>query len=123
MRRLGLLLGAAFLVLRVVLMGRRFERFAVSGHSMEPTLRDGDWLIVDRKGSAAPSSLVVARDPRSIGRIVVKRVRELGPDHELILESDHSAHADEVIGPVRAPDVVGVVVMRYWPWSRAGLIR
>jgi SOS-response transcriptional repressor LexA len=122
MRRLGLLLGAAFLFVGLALLGRRLERFAVSGHSMEPTLLDGDWLIVDRQARAARGSVVVVRDPRSDGRIVVKRVREVGTDSQLLLESDHPAHADEVIGPVSPADVLGVAVLRYWPVSRAGAL-
>ena len=122
MRRLGLWLGAALVFACLVLIGRRLERFAVSGHSMEPTLRDGDWLIVDRQGLAVPGSLVVARDPRSVGRLVVKRVGEVGTDHQLVLESDHPAHAAEEIGSVSESDVLGLVVLRYWPPSRAGQI-
>lgn len=122
MRRLGLLLGAAFLFVGVALLSRRLERFAVVGHSMEPTLRDGDWLIVDRWAPVAIGSLVVARDPRSVGRIVVKRVREVGTDYQLLLESDHPAHADEVIGPVSSSEVVGVVMLRYWPMASIGVL-
>jgi phage repressor protein C with HTH and peptisase S24 domain len=119
MRRLGLLLGAAFLVAGGALLARgRFTRVAVSGHSMEPALRDGDWLIVDRRGSARPGSVVVARDPRAVGRIIVKRVREVGTDSQLLLESDHPAHSDEMIGPVDQADVIGTVLFRYWTVRR-----
>ena len=125
MRRLGPLLGAAFLcVVALVLLGsRRVARVAVSGHSMEPALQDGDWLIVDRYSQSAPRDIVVAWDPRSSDRLIVKRVREVGTDSQLLLESDHPAHADEVIGPVAASGIVGRALFRYWPARRAGLVR
>jgi len=117
MRRLGLLLGAA-LLFAFVLASRRYTRVAVTGHSMEPTLRDGDWLLVDRRGRPRPGSLVVAEDPRAVGRLIVKRVNGVGTDSQLQLSSDHPAHAGELIGPVRPADVVGIVRLRYWPPGR-----
>jgi len=67
--------------------------------------------------------VVVALDPRSAGRLIVKRVGEMSADGQLVLVSDHPAHADDRIGPVQRDDVVGRVVVRYWPASRAGLVR
>jgi len=125
MRRLGPLLGAAFVSVAVlVLLGsRRVARVAVSGHSMEPGLLDGDWLIVDRYSRPAPTDIVVAWDPRASDRLIVKRVREVGTDSQLLLESDHPAHADEVIGPIAASAVVGRALFRYRPAARAGMVR
>jgi SOS-response transcriptional repressor LexA len=124
-RRLRLLLGAALLFVGAALLGRsRLTRVAVSGHSMEPTLLDGDWLLVQRRPiDAAAGDIVVALDPRDRDRIVIKRVRSVGTDSELVLESDHPAHADEVIGPLPVADVFGRVWLRYWPPSRVGLVR
>jgi signal peptidase I len=125
MRRRGLVLVAALFVAGLALIsgGRRFTRVAVSGHSMEPGLRDGDWLIVDRFSSAiTPGDIVVAFDPRSVDRLIVKRAEQVGTDSQLVLSSDHPAHAGELIGPIRATDVVGRARLRYWPVSRAGLI-
>jgi len=120
MRRHGLLLAAALLfVLAGAVARSRFTRVAVSGHSMEPALRDGDWLIVDRvPDRITRGDIVVARDPRMLDRLIVKRVARVGTDSELMLISDHPAHAGEVIGPLRAVDVVGRVRLRYWPLAR-----
>jgi len=125
MRRPGLLLGAAFLFAAGLLVAgrQRFIRIAVSGHSMEPTLRDGDWLLVDRQAALREATIVVAADPRARDRLIVKRVRSIGPDSELMLESDHPAHADELIGPISAGDVVGRVALRFWPPSRTPVVR
>jgi len=125
MRRLGLVLGAALLFGGVLLRagGRHFVRVAVSGHSMEPGLEDGDWLLVDRSEKTfIAGDVVVARDPRNRERLIVKRVGEVGTDSQLWLRSDHPAHADEVIGPVDRSDVVGRARMRYWPVRRLGLL-
>lgn len=123
MRRLGLSLGTALLVAGVVLIGRdRLTRVSVSGHSMQPTLLDGDWLVADRRAPVAVGSVVVVRDPRAVGRLIVKRVRSVGTDHQLVLASDHPAHADETIGPVPLSDVVGRAIFRYWPPSRSGAL-
>jgi phage repressor protein C with HTH and peptisase S24 domain len=115
MRRPGLLLGAALASVAGFALARRLERVAVAGHSMEPGLRDGDWLLVWRDPRRfRGGDIVVARDPRDTSRLIVKRVRE-ATDSQLWLESDHPAHASEVIGPVGRPDVRGRVVLRYWP--------
>ena len=120
MRRLGPLLGAAFLLagLGVLIGARRFTRVAVSGHSMEPTLLDGDWLLVDRAARAGAGDIVVAWDPRAGDRLIVKRVREAGTDHQLLLQSDHPAHGDELIGAVAPSAVVGRARLIYWPPRR-----
>lgn len=124
MRRLGLLLGAALLFLALGLdRSRRLTRVAVSGHSMEPGLSAGDWLIVDRRACIAVGDVVVALDPRENTRVIIKRVKEVGTDGELLLVSDHAAHAGEQIGPVRSTDVLGSAWLRYWPLARVGRVR
>ena len=125
MRRRGPVLGAALFVAGLTLItgGRRFTRVAVSGHSMEPSLRDGDWLLVDRKKNAfVTGDIVVARDPRTADRLIVKRVARVDADLRLLLSSDHQAHAGEIIGPVQPVDVLGRATLRYWPPSRLALI-
>jgi SOS-response transcriptional repressor LexA len=126
-RRLGLLLGAALLLVSVavtVALRGRFTRVAVSGHSMEPLLHDGDWLLVDRRLDAiAPADVVVAYDPRVSDRLIVKRVAQVRTDSDLVLSSDHPAHADDFIGPVGLANVVGRAPLIYWPPSRARLVR
>jgi phage repressor protein C with HTH and peptisase S24 domain len=89
---------------------------------MEPTLREGDWLLVD-PDSGAPTigDLVVADDPRQIGRLVVKRVKSLGPAQVLVIGGDHPAHANEELRvPLSA--VHGRAWFRYWPLPRAGRV-
>jgi phage repressor protein C with HTH and peptisase S24 domain len=109
-------------VRRLIRSWRR--RVAVAGHSMEPTLRDGDWLLVDPDAYTlrppGVGELVVARDPRSAGRLLVKRVAATGTNGAISLASDHPAHATDAIGPLTTADVVGRPWLRYWPPRRLG---
>ena len=128
MRRSGLAFGAAFLLAVGVPIWLRFSRswalrVAVSGHSMEPGLKDGDWLLVEpathglRRGE-----LVVVRDPRRHARLLVKRVVDAGPDGTLLVAGDHPAHREEAgtIGPVGPELLLGRPWLRYWPPTRLG---
>jgi signal peptidase I len=126
-RRPELTLGAAFVVLGTVASAAafrgRYVRVAVSGHSMEPTLLDGDWLLVDRR--VAPpraGQIVVADDPRSRGRLIVKRVSSVAADGVVALTGDHPAHVEDVIAPVTPVAVVGRPILRYWPLRRFGRV-
>jgi hypothetical protein len=94
---------------------------------MEPTLRAGDWLLVDPSAyidrPPGVGELVVARDPRSPARWLVKRVAAVAADGELHLVGDHPAHRSES-GLERVPHefVVGRPWLRYWPLTRFGRI-
>lgn len=96
---------------------------------MEPTLRAGDWLLVDPRAFEArpphPGDLLVAADPRQPTRWLVKRVADVLPDGRLTLTGDHAAHAAdaEIIAPISAESVIGRPWFRYWPLRRAGRLR
>lgn len=93
---------------------------------MEPSLRDGDWLLVDPLAFAdrAPrvGELVVVTDPRAAERLLVKRVRALGSVGTLTIGGDHRAHADEAIA-IAPSELVGQPWFRYAPVRRLGQIR
>ncbi|MEX2546376.1 MAG: S26 family signal peptidase [Chloroflexota bacterium] len=119
-------LGAVAVIGRI---GRDWEaRVSVRGHSMEPTLDDGDWLLVNpaafRRRAPRTGELVVARDPHDARRVLVKRVAAIGTDGSLTLAGDHPAHADDgsAIGAVAADLVIGQPWFRYWPTERIGKI-
>ena len=128
MRRSGLALGAVFLFAVAVPTWVRISRswplrVAVSGHSMEPGLEDGDWLLVDPVTSEPRrGELVVVRDPRRVERLLVKRVVSAGPDGSLLIAGDHPAHRQEGgnIGRVGPELIVGRPWLRYWPPTRIG---
>ncbi len=106
------------------------SRVAVAGHSMEPTLHDGDWLLVDpdayRHLPPRVGDLVVAPDPRVSERLLVKRVARIEVDGALALAGDHPAHSRldvEQIPPLSGDKLLGRPWFRYWPLPRIGRIR
>ena len=108
-------------------------RVAVAGHSMEPTLLAGDWLLVDPDAYQARGpvngQLVVVPDPGQPDRLLIKRVTHVDPDGHLALAGDHPAHRHRpdhvqpdliLVDPAR---LVGQPWLRYWPPRRIGRVR
>jgi len=107
------------------LMASWRARVALTGHSMSPTLRDGDWVLVDpdayRLRSPTPGELVVAD---SSAGPVVKRVAERLDPTSLLLAGDAPSgggHRHEVVLAVST--VSGRPWFRYWPPGRIGRVR
>ena len=111
----GVLLGSGAIV--------RPRRVIVAGRSMEPTLEAGDRLLVARTGPSKTGDLVALRDPFDRHRVIVKRVAAVHRG-ELVVRGDNAdASVDSrVFGPVPDRDVLGRVVRRYAPPSRAGTV-
>jgi nickel-type superoxide dismutase maturation protease len=102
-------------------------RVAVAGQSMEPTFRDGDWLLVRRlRRLPRAGEVVVATDPREPERLLVKRVRSVAPAG-VTIEGDHADPAESTdsrqFGPIPGSSIVGRPVLRYAPLGRIGLVR
>ena len=94
---------------------------------MEPTFRDGDWLLVRRLGRPARAGeVVVAHDPRQPERLIVKRVRSVAGD-QVTVQGDHADPAASTdsrdFGPIPGSAVVGRPVLRYAPLRRFGPVR
>jgi signal peptidase I len=103
-------------------------RVAVDGHSMAPTLRADDWLLVDPDAyaEAAPAvgDIVVVADPAAAGRWLVKRVAGIHGEGSVRLAGDHPAHAAEpALAAVAPAAIVGRAWLRYWPPRRVGRVR
>jgi len=97
----------------------------VSGDSMEPTLRDGDRLVVRRLGRAPRAGeVVLVADPRLPQRSLLKRIAAIRPGGAL-LAGDHPERSTDSrqFGPVDPATIEGRVVFRYAPLRRAGRIR
>lgn len=86
---------------------------------MEPTLRAGDWLLVDHRGTVREGRVVVGR--LGDGTVAVKRASErrttrTGDPAWWLLSDDPDAGIDSRHrGPVADPDVLAVVLGRVWP--------
>lgn len=125
--------------------GRGPWRVAVTDHSMLPTIRPGDWLLVDPTTDRWPrrGSIVVIREPDS-GELAVKRVAarpgdavrfadgwlRLGDDEAWLLADATEASAlaagsgppidSRRYGPVPVANLVGRAWFRYAPLGRIG---
>lgn len=89
----------------------------VSGRSMEPTLYDGDRLLVHYGGGPRAGRLAVLRLP---GRpIAVKRLVTLMDGGWWVERDNPTMGVDSwQVGAVPEGDIVATVVMRVWPLRR-----
>ena len=133
-------------VLLVVLAATRFLAipWVVSGPSMEPTLRDGDRVLVElwsyRHRAPRPGEIALFEGPGGVP--LVKRIAgpRVEPGEIPLRSAFRPAEADEAwipvagdnparsedsraFGPVPAHLFRGRVVWRYWPLDRVGSIR
>jgi hypothetical protein len=84
---------------------------------MEPTLRDGDHLLVLWGGRPRPGRLVVVRWPGL--PLSVKRAA-FPADGGWWVERDNPSEGVDSwqVGAVAPGDVLAVVLVRVWPWRR-----
>jgi mitochondrial inner membrane protease subunit 1 len=105
----------------VVIVSRSCRRVSVSGDSMVPALQDGDRLLVGPRFGVQPGAIVAIRDPRSSGRLLVKRVHRRGADWvDVRGDNDRGSTDSRHFGPLPLRLVVGRIVYRYAPPARTG---
>ena len=94
----------------------------VRGRSMQPTLYDGDRLLVRHEASPRDGDLVVVRLPDGV--VAVKRATTR-QDEGWWVERDNPAEGVDSwrVGAVADDDVVAVVRARVWPRRRVPLRR
>jgi|NGEPerStandDraft_6_1074524.scaffolds.fasta_scaffold46573_3 phage repressor protein C with HTH and peptisase S24 domain len=105
-------------VRKVRTAGSRWVVRVVRGRSMQPTLRDGDRLLVQRDARTRIGALIVVRLPGGRPE-AVKRVvhRQAGG---WWVERDNPAEGVDswLVGAIADDDVLGVVRGRLWPRPR-----
>ena len=84
----------------------------VHGPSMVPALRHGDALLVRRVRTARPGDVVVVRFPGQPGLFVKRAVRPVGGGWWVLGDNRHGSDDSRRYG---AAEIVGRVVLRYWP--------
>ncbi|WP_433497803.1 S24 family peptidase [Sphaerimonospora sp. CA-214678] len=95
--------------------GMMLTAVRVAGDSMLPVLRPGDLLLVRPGARIRPGDLVIARRPHGL---IVKRAFRLTPEGWWLESDNQSAPGRQDswdFGAVPEPDVLGRVVLRYWP--------
>lgn len=101
----------------------RYGFAIVRGRSMEPTLRDGDRLLVRYGGAPRLGQLAVVRLPNR-GGASVKRVARREADGWWVERDNPAEGVDSwLVGAIPEADVVAVVLGRVWPrprWRRFG---
>jgi phage repressor protein C with HTH and peptisase S24 domain len=99
-------------------MGWQKPYFAVlvRGPSMVPTLRDGDALLVRRGGRVRAGDVVIARFRSRPDLLVVKRAVRAQDDGWWVRGDNDLVTDDSRVYGVA--DVIGRVVLRYWPRPR-----
>jgi nickel-type superoxide dismutase maturation protease len=111
-------------VIALRLIARCVGRFAVAGASMEPSLTEGDRLLVLRLPTPLlrlrPGALVIARSPAAPGLEVVKRIAAIdrGPrrtTYVLLGDNPPLSTDSRHFGPVPETAITGRVIYRYWP--------
>jgi nickel-type superoxide dismutase maturation protease len=90
---------------------------------MEPTLLDGDSVLV-RRGGVRVGDVVVATHPDRPGLLIVKRATRHMEDGTWWLEGDNpkASHDSWLFGGVDVDRVIGKVVLRYRP-GRPTMVR
>jgi phage repressor protein C with HTH and peptisase S24 domain len=96
---------------------RRWGVAVVRGRSMEPTLRDGDRLLVRHGAAPRVGALAVVRLPDRPP--AVKRVTRRERDGWWVERDNPREGVDSwSVGAIPDSDVLAVVVRRVWPWRR-----
>lgn len=102
--------------LGVVVVGRCLVR--VVGASMQPTLHEGDLLLVRVGARIAAGDLVVVQLPERDG-LAIKRAVRLDADGWWVERDNPRAGVDSwAVGAIATTDVMAKVVARVWPPRR-----
>lgn len=102
----------------------RVRAVAVTGESMLPALRPGDFLLVRGGARVAAGDLVVARHPAEPDLRIVKRAVRPTPGGWWLESDNQRARGRQDswdFGAVPGGLIEGVVVARYWPPSRLSI--
>lgn len=94
-------------------------RYRVDGESMAPSLVPGERVVVNklayRLRPPRPGDLVVVRDPRAPGRLLLKRIAGEAGDGRWLVRGDNAGASTDSrhFGPVGREMIMGKVWFRY----------
>jgi nickel-type superoxide dismutase maturation protease len=79
---------ASLYEIALVFLGSRFK-YICEGRSMNPTLKDGEVVLVDRDGTIEVGDIVVAKHPIEQNSEVVKRVSRINEQGNYFILGDN----------------------------------
>lgn len=84
--------------------------YRVAGHSMEPALKAGQYVVVRCTTNIATGDIIVCQYD---GKTLIKRVKEKTPDGVLVSsDSPHSLDSRD-IGQIYSENILGKVILAY----------
>ena len=104
---------AGFYEIALVFFGSR-HKYVCEGKSMNPTLKDGEVVLVDRTAKIEPGDIVVAKHPIEQTSEVVKRVERINEREHYFLIGDNLEDSNDSrhFGAVAKEYIKGKVVAR-----------
>ncbi len=104
---------AGFYDIALVFFGAR-RKYVCTGKSMNPTLKDGETVLVDRAAKVAVGDIVIAKHPVEQTSEVVKRIARINErgDYFLIGDNPEDSHDSRHFGAVKPEYIKGKVVAR-----------
>jgi signal peptidase I len=126
-RRFVFLVGLVLAAVGIAELVRRLVAYEIADHSMEPTLRPGDWVLGLRRHRARRGEVVVFDHPLRPGFEMVKRVAAgageemgrvtLGPGEVWVLGDNPDAGSvdSRALGPIRFEWLRARLLLRYRP--------
>lgn len=92
----------------------RWQRIAVTGSSMLPTLQAGDYLLLRRTKRFKPGQVVLLEDDKF--RLVIKRLSAQTATGWWVLGDNPAESIDSrTYGEVNSAQLKAVAILRYWP--------
>ncbi len=104
---------ASLYEIALVFLGSRYK-YICEGKSMNPTLKDGEVVLVDREAKIEVSDIVVARHPIEQNTEIVKRVERINEHGHYFLVGDNLKDSNDSrhFGAVAGKYIKGKVVAR-----------
>ena len=104
---------AGFYEIALIFFGLR-HKYICEGRSMNPTLKDGEMILVDRTAKVAVGDIVVAKHPVEQTSEVVKRIARINERGNYFLVGDNPEDSNDSrhFGAVAKEYIRGKVVAR-----------
>ena len=92
----------------------RMRAFRVEGESMNPTLCDGDAVLVEPRATLGIGDIVAAEHPYKRVKII-KRVQSIDDNGRLVLKGDNPEESTDsrLFGSIPSSEILGKVICRF----------